>query len=473
MVFSNLVFLFVFLPIVLITYYFIRHELRNLVLLFFSLFFYAWGEPKLVILMIFSIIINYIFGLLINSFKNSTKKKKIILFFAISGNLLILGYYKYINFFIANINELFGLSIQIEPVPLPIGISFYTFQAMSYVIDAYRKDTNVQKNPFDLALYVSLFPQLIAGPIVRYNLIDQQLKKRFVNLNGISEGIKLFIIGLSKKVLLANQMGLIADTIFNKSPAEMSVSLAWIGIIAYSLQIYFDFSGYSDMAIGLGKMFGFDFPKNFNYPYISQSISEFWRRWHITLGSFFRDYVYIPLGGNRVSRFKNYRNLFIVWALTGFWHGASWTFIAWGLYYGIIIALEKAFLQKVLNKLWIPFRHVYVILIFIIGWVFFRADNFSYSISYIKTMFGLNGQPLWDKLALYYANDYGFVILLAILISTPIVPKLFEIMNKIRNKIVRFSVNEVFVPVAYIVIFGFCIIHLINSTYNPFIYFRF
>ncbi len=287
---------------------------------------------------------------------------------AIIGNILLLAYFKYISFFADIVNQTLNLSIHIDPVPLPIGISFYTFQAMSYVIDIYRKDGKVQKNPLDLALYISIFPRLIAGPIVRYNIVAEQIKSRIHSFEKFTEGIQIFILGLAKKVLIANQVGFVADKIFALPPSEIGVGTAWIGIIAYTLQIYFDFSGYSDMAIGLGKMFGFDFPRNFHYPYISKSISEFWRRWHITLGSWFRDYVYIPLGGNRVSKLANYRNVCIVWGLTGLWHGASWTFLAWGLYYGLIISIEKAGLEKLLQKLWKP-AATYVCIITCYDWM--------------------------------------------------------------------------------------------------------
>lgn len=473
MVFSNLVFLFIFLPLVLVSYFLIRKELRNYLLLAFSLVFYAWGEPKYVVIMIFSIVLNYVFGYLVHLFRDQKSLNKIILSLAVAANLLVLGYYKYINFLIDNINKLFSTNIHMDPVVLPIGISFFTFQAMSYVIDVYREPKEVQKNPFDLALYVALFPQLIAGPIVRYNEVAAQIKKRFVNIEKFSEGIKIFIIGLSKKVLIANQVGFVADAIFNKPTSEMSVLLAWIGIIAYSLQIYFDFSGYSDMAIGLGKMFGFDFSKNFNYPYISKSIGEFWRRWHISLSTWFRDYVYIPLGGNRVSKWKSYRNLFIVWGLTGLWHGASWTFIAWGLYYGIIIAMERAFLNKILDRLWSPIRHVYVILIFLIGWVFFRADNFSYSFDFIKTMFGGGNHPLVDKLSMYYLYDYGLVFAIAILVSTPVIPYLYRKINQLTVNAFMQNSKELAVSGIFLFLLIINIVHMVNSTFNPFIYFRF
>jgi alginate O-acetyltransferase complex protein AlgI len=472
LVFSNLVFLFVFLPILLVTYFFAFKKLQNMVLLVFSLVFYAWGEPKYVFLMIFSIILNYVFGLIIYRVRENVSKKKLYLFMAIALNLLLLGYYKYINFLIANINSFLDLNIQYETVILPIGISFYTFQAMSYVIDVYRSEDKVQKNPFDLALYVTLFPQLIAGPIVRYSEVMDQLKSRIVTFAKFSEGIRIFIIGLAKKVLIANQVGFIADEIFSKNPSEISVTLAWIGIIAYSLQIYFDFSGYSQMAIGLGKLFGFDFPINFNYPYISKSISEFWRRWHITLGSWFRDYVYIPLGGNRVSKWTNYRNLFIVWGLTGLWHGASWTFIAWGLYYGLIIIIEKSGWESILRRLWAPLQHAYVILIFMVGWVFFRADDFSFSLNYIGTMFGLDGTRLHEPLTMFYLHNYGLVLLIAIIVSMPIVPWIQSKLALSHNTLSQ-ALNQFLIPVAYLGLFILCIVHLTNSTFNPFIYFRF
>lgn len=471
MVFSSSIFLFIFLPLVLFFYFIVRAELRNFVLLTFSLLFYAWGEPRFVFLMLFSILLNYCFGLLVHYYDKRKNMKVTFLIMAVVGNILLLSYFKYISFFTDILNQTLHLSIQIEPIPLPIGISFYTFQAMSYVIDIYRKDGEVQKNPLNLALYISIFPQLIAGPIVRYNIVAEQIKTRIHSFERFAEGIQIFIIGLAKKMLIANQVGFVADKIFALPPSEISVGTAWIGIIAYTLQIYFDFSGYSDMAIGLGKMFGFDFPENFRYPYISKSISEFWRRWHITLGSWFRDYVYIPLGGNRVSKLANFRNLFIVWGLTGLWHGASWTFIAWGLYYGCIIALEKAGLEKLLKKLWWPFQHMYVLVIVMIGWVFFRADNFTYSFNYLKTMFGLEHQPLTDASTMLYIHEYGVIFVIAIVAATPILKHLTNVLELVP-KVHMFSIQFVR-PVLLLTLFMMSIMYLVNSTYNPFIYFRF
>lgn len=477
MVFSNLVFLFVFLPIVLILYFVTPSKFKNFLLLITSLFFYAWGEPVYVYLMLFSIFINYVFGLLMENAQEKVFLKKVYLVFAILVNLSVLGYYKYSSFFIENVNALFGLEIANEPLPLPIGISFFTFQAMSYVIDVYRNDSKVQKNILDFALYIALFPPLIAGPIIRYNTIAEQLKKRVHSVELFSDGIRQFIIGLGKKVIIANPLGEIADTIFATQATELSVTTAWIGIIAYTLQIYFDFSGYSDMAIGIGKMFGFKFLENFNYPYIARSVSEFWRRWHISLSSWFRDYVYIPLGGNRKGPWKTYRNLLIVWTITGFWHGASWTFMAWGFYYGIIICIERLGFGKVIDYLWRPVQHVYVLLLVMIGWVFFRADNFTYSIDYLQTMFGLNGTALIDGTAIRFIHDSTYLVVLAIIFSIPIYPwivkKLDNIMENGNRHIALSFVRYVGGPFLYFALFLLVTMFLVNSTYNPFIYFRF
>ncbi|WP_085991038.1 MBOAT family O-acyltransferase [Oceanobacillus senegalensis] len=477
MVFSSLVFLFVYLPIILLAYFIAPKALKNFILLLASLFFYAWGEPMYIFLMFVSIILNYIFGLLISKYEGDTSKRKWILTLSIIGNLAILGYYKYTPFLIDNLNRLFDLGLANKELPLPIGISFFTFQAMSYVIDVYRNDAKVQKNLFNLALYISLFPQLVAGPIVRYNTIAEQIKNRIVSLELFSEGVRQFIIGLAKKVIIANPMGEIADQVFATNPNELSIITAWLGILAYTLQIYFDFSGYSDMAIGLGKMFGFTFLRNFNYPYISRSIGEFWRRWHISLSTWFRDYVYIPLGGNRKGIWKTYRNLLIVWTLTGFWHGASWTFMAWGFYYGILISVERAGFRRVIEKTWKPIQHVYVLLIVMVGWVFFRADNFTYSFEFIQTMFGFNGTTILDSTALLYLHDQSYLYVLGLVFSLPIYPWFIKQMNQLQE---NRRVNRVISPIRYgagpFLYFGLLVLvtmFLVNSTYNPFIYFRF
>lgn len=460
MVFSSLIFLFLFLPIVLICYYLSGNRFKNYILLMASLFFYAWGEPKYIYLMIFSILVNYFFGLKVDV--NSKSSRKLWLFGSIIFNLSLLIIFKYADF-------LFG----IKGIRLPLGISFFTFQTMSYVVDVYRKDARVQRNIFDLALYVSLFPQLVAGPIVRYQTVDQQIDSREHSLDKFADGVNRFVFGLSKKVILANQLALVADGVFIENTANLSIIESWIGIICYSLQIYFDFSGYSDMAIGLGKLFGFDFLENFNYPYISQSVSEFWRRWHISLGSWFRDYVYIPLGGNRVHKIKLYMNLFIVWFLTGLWHGANWTFIVWGLYYGVFIILEKAFLEKLLRRLPKILRHIYLLLIVLIGWVFFRVDNISQGLAFIKVMIGLGSNPIVNNNVLIYINDYWYIIAMSAIFSTPIVKKLKDIALKTNQKLLENSIAYGLHSLLLIICMFIVVILLSSSSYNPFLYFRF
>lgn len=417
---------------------------------------------------------NYLFGLAVD-FSKKRGSKKAWVFIAVIANLGILGFYKYADFFIDNLNALMNWNITIAQVPLPIGISFYTFQAMSYVIDVYRKDANVQRNFINLSLYISLFPQLIAGPIVRYQTVADQINKRFVNSTYLVDGTKRFIQGLSKKVLIANPMGEVADSVFRMSGGDLTTANAWIGILAYTLQIYFDFSGYSDMAIGLGKLFGFDFEENFRYPYASQSISEFWRRWHISLGNWFRDYVYFPLGGNRGDTWTIYRNLLIVWTLTGFWHGASWTFMAWGLYYGIIISLEKFFLLNILKRLWRPLRHIYVLLIVMIGWVFFRANDFAYAIDYIQTLFTISTYNIYNEKTFLYLFNNWYVFIIAIILAMPTYPLL-------KNKIQTFledqrkelwMARDLLSSLTYLMFFILITMYLVNATYNPFIYFRF
>jgi alginate O-acetyltransferase complex protein AlgI len=417
--------------------------------------------------MIISILLNYIFALLVDKHRNRKVQVKVILGVSITLNLIILGVFKYSNFIVNSINDLLNTSISIPEIPLPLGISFFTFQSISYIVDIYRKQGEVQRNPLNVALYISFFPQLIAGPIVRYQTIADKIKNRKETIENFAEGIKRFIVGLCKKMFLANNCGLIADQIFSQSPAEISTGASWIGIIAYSLQIYFDFSAYSDMAIGLGKMFGFDFLENFNYPYISKSVSEFWRRWHISLGSWFRDYLYIPLGGNRNGHLKTYRNLLIVWLATGIWHGASWTFVAWGLYYGIFIMIERAFLNKWLSRISSIFSHIYLLFIVMIGWVFFRSDSFSYAFSYIKTMFGINGIGIWDSIATFYFVQYDIVLIISIIGATPFVKILA---NKFEEKFRIFGIVQI---LCYSILLFISVIYLVTSTFNPFIYFRF
>ena len=472
MVFSSLVFLFVFLPIVLVLYYLSGKKYRNYLLLLASLFFYAWGEPTYVVIMLISIGANYLCGLLVDE-KRADKVRVAGVVISVIFNICMLGVFKYSGFFVKNINAAFNTSLPVPEIALPLGISFFTFQAMSYVVDVYRKDAKVQKNIFDLSLYISLFPQLVAGPIVRYQTVANQIEEREHNIIKFGDGVRRFIIGLGKKVLLSNSLGMLADSVFGMQTYQLTIVSTWLGILAYSLQIFFDFSGYSDMAIGLGKMFGFEFLENFNYPYISQSASEFWRRWHISLGSWFRDYVYFPLGGSRRGNVRTYINLFIVWFLTGFWHGASWTFIAWGLYFGLLIGMEKSYLGKLLNKVPRFVRHIYLLLVVMIGWVFFRADSFSYSIEFIKNMFFMGTNVIFDGVAASYINDYWFVLVLSMIFCMPIVDWFRRKIEVANDKILESNISYVLNSVVYTGILLIVIFKLVNSTYNPFLYFRF
>lgn len=473
MLFSSLVFLFIFLPAVIFLYYISGKKLRNLVLLIFSLFFYAYGEPKYLLVMLASIAANYFLGLFVDKYRDEEKKAKFILTLAVVINLSIIGYYKYTNFLIQNANMIFKTSLPFMKIVMPIGISFFTFQGLSYVIDIYRGHGKVQKNPLNVALYISLFPQLIAGPIVRYETVAEQINDRKESIAAFSYGIERFILGLSKKVLIANSVGLIADEIFSTQISDLSVVLAWIGILAYTAQIYFDFSGYSDMAIGLGRMFGFEFLENFNYPYISRSITEFWRRWHISLSTWFRDYVYIPLGGNRVSNAKFLRNIFIVWFLTGLWHGAAWNFIAWGVYYGCLLIIEKLFIGKYIEKLWNPLQHIYTMFFVVLGWLFFRSDTLNYAIQYLTVMMGIRGQSILNSQALYYLFEYKFELIIAFFASFPIYPLIQHRIKNISVDWVRNLTINYVKPLVLIGLLLMCIMYLVNSTFNPFIYFRF
>ena len=468
MVFSSIIFMFTFLPLSLLLYYIMPRKFKNLILLMISLVFYAWGEPVYVLLMIFTIIFDYIMALIIDRNREDKVKSKVIFIGTIGVNLLILGFFKYYGFLIDNINLLFNLNLQYTNLALPIGISFYTFQTLSYVVDVYLDKVKVQKSLISFALYVTMFPQLVAGPIVKYSDIDYQLTNRKESINKFGQGVDRFIIGLGKKVLLANNIGIIWTTIQGMNIDSISVLTSWIGIIAYTFQIYFDFSGYSDMAIGLGNMFGFEFIENFNYPYISTSISEFWRRWHISLGTWFREYVYIPLGGNRVSTLKHIRNLFVVWLLTGLWHGASWNFVVWGLYYGFILFMEKIILHKVLSKTPKFIKHIYTMLLVMIGWVLFGSVDLTSALEYLKVMFGLSGNALVDNSAIYYLYTNIKLLIILTLCSTPIVSIIFrQIIKKGKSVGILFAVS------INIIIILISIAYLVNETYNPFLYFRF
>lgn len=468
MVFSSIVFLFTFLPITLILYYISPRKMKNIVLLLISLIFYAWGEPVYVFLMMFTTVFDYLIGLLINKYRRNKIKSKRIFIFAVLVNLGILGFFKYYGFVIENINSVFYLNIGYNQLPLPIGISFYTFQTLSYVIDVYLDKVKVQKSLISFGLYVTMFPQLVAGPIVRYTDIDYQLKHRTHSMNKFGEGVDRFIQGLSKKVLLANNIGMIFTSIQQYDASEISVLTAWLAIAAYTLQLYFDFSGYSDMAIGLGKMLGFDFIENFNYPYISKSVTEFWRRWHISLGSWFREYVYIPLGGNRCSTIFQLRNLCIVWFLTGLWHGADWNFILWGLYYGLILIIEKFLLKDILERMPSFIQHIYTMVLVMIGWTFFGIESIQKSLEYIKVMFFLNGNKIIDSTFIYYLHTNLILLIILILCSTPIVNKVFK--KIIQNG--RMEGVTLAVTVQFVLLF-LSIAYLVNETYNPFLYFRF
>lgn len=466
MLFSSIVFLFTFLPIILILYYLVPRPMKNVILLFGSLLFYAWGEPVYIFLMIFSILFNYICGLDIARNLKDPAAAKRSLIFTVAVNLCILGFFKYEGFVLDSLSAVLPVDIPYRAMALPIGISFYTFQILSYIIDVYRGHVKVQTNLLDFALYVTMFPQLIAGPIVQYADVDRQLHVRKESWGKFGEGSMFFIRGLAKKVLLANTIGMVYTEVAALAPGKVSVLSAWIGCISYAFQIYFDFSGYSDMAIGLGKMFGFEFLKNFDYPYISQSITEFWRRWHISLGSWFREYVYIPLGGNRVPVIKHLRNLLIVWFLTGLWHGAAWNFVALGLYYGLILILEKYFLSRVLERLPAVIRHIYSLVLVLIGWVFFFSPTLGGAVDYIQLMFGVGANGLVDSEGLYLLTTNLLLLILLVIGSTPIVHRAYERVMAGRGKILANCV-------VYAAMFLLCIAYLVTETYNPFLYFRF
>jgi len=464
--FSSIPFLFYFLPIVLILYAIAPKCLKNAVLLLASLFFYAWGEPKYVILMIISIILGYVFGLLIEKYQGKIAAK-VFLILSLVTSLGLLGYFKYTDFFITNFNAVTGLSIPLLRIALPIGISFYTFQILSYTVDVYRGDVAAQKNPITLGAYVAMFPQLIAGPIVRYADVELQLNNRTHSFEMVALGARRFLVGLGKKILIANALGELCD-VFHAS-GDKSVAFYWLYAIAFSLHIYFDFSGYSDMAIGLGKIFGFDLLENFNYPYISKSITEFWRRWHMSLGFWFRDYVYIPLGGNRVSKLKWLRNILVVWFLTGFWHGAAWNFIVWGLYFAAFLLLEKVVLMKYLknSKVW---SHIYVMFFVIISFVLFNAADMGEAIRYIGGMFGAGGVPFVSTEFFYYLRSYAVILIIGIIGSTPI-PKIA--LRKLGDIKLGEKCRNLVEPVLLVVLTLLITAYLVDGSFNPFLYFRF
>ena len=461
MLFSSLTFLLAFLPLVLVLYYINNNRVyRNIVLLISSLIFYSWGEPRTIIIMIITIIVNYVMAIMI---EEKEKYRKLLFIVTCIFNIGILFFFKYFNFFVNDVLMLKNVTLNII---LPIGISFYTFQILSYVIDVYKKEVVAQRSIINLGAYVTMFPQLIAGPIVRYQTIAKELTERKEHVDDIAEGLRRFIIGLGKKIIIANQMAIIADKVYLSIPLhDLNTMFAWIGTIAFALQIYYDFSGYSDMAIGLGKMFGFHFVENFNYPYIATSITDFWRRWHISLSSWFRDYVYIPLGGSRCSKARWMLNIMIVWSLTGLWHGASYNFILWGLYYGVLLMMEKLFFKKYLDKLK-GVNYIITMLIVLVGWVFFNSSSVDQIIYMIRNLFGFNG-----SFSLILLNNQGILYLLPYMLIAIIGmgPWINQLFIKIRNNTIGFTIYDIYLVVILVV----CLIFLINDSYNPFIYFRF
>ena len=467
MLFSSIPFLYTFLPCVLILYFLVPGWLKNTVLLLSSLFFYAWGEPRFVVFMVIAIVQGYVFGLLAEKFRDRPKRAKLCLWASAVVSLGLLGYCKYADFFISGFNTLTGLSLPLLHVALPIGISFYTFQILSYVIDVYRGDVTAQRNLIDLAAYVAMFPQLIAGPIVRYADIAPQLKHRTHTLADAAYGARRFILGLSKKVLLANVLYELISAY--KSAANVSVLFVWLYAAAYVLHLYFDFSGYSDMAIGLGRIFGFHFIENFNYPYISASVTEFWRRWHMSLGSWFRDYVYIPLGGNRVSKAKWFRNIFIVWLLTGLWHGAAWTFILWGLFFAVFLTAEKLWYGRALAKTRV-FKHIYVLLLVIVSFVLFDANSVGEAAAAIGGLFGAAGVSAVNPISLYYLRSFAVVFLIGIVGATPLPKRIVEQLGSTRAGAMVVDVLE---PLVLVSVLAVSTGYLVDGSFNPFLYFRF
>ena len=484
MIFSSILFLYLFLPTVFILYYSVGRRLRNPLLLVASLFFYAWGELGYVLLMMLSIVGNWLTGLWIDHTKSRPKAGRLVLAFGVTLNLVLLGFYKYANFFVENLNGIlpsFSLdTIQLDPVHLPIGISFFTFHAISYLIDIYRGKAEVQRRLDRLGLYISFFPQLVAGPIIRYSHVADQLARRSVTVLDLQYGIQRFVIGLGKKILIANAMGAVADHVFSLSSQTLPASLLWLGMLTYTLQIYYDFSGYSDMAIGLARMFGFRFRENFNYPYSAVSIQDFWRRWHISLSSWFRDYLYIPLGGNRKGAARTYFNMLTVFFLCGLWHGASWTFIVWGLYHGLFLVLERLGLGALLERLPRLAQNAYAWMVIMVGWVFFRAESLPKALEFLGGLVRFDAAPYLDA-QLFGALNTGFFIALfaGIIFAFPVAPALAGLFQRLLDAKRGVSQGllisvKTLLPTAWMAfLIVYCSAQLINGTYNPFLYFRF
>ncbi len=470
MVFSSLLFLFFFFTAFLLLYFGLPKQCRNYVLLFFSLLFYAWGEPVYVLLMIGMSFSDYLLGRLLQRYDADDKKRKAFLISAVVIDLGCLAFFKYTDFLLDTGNRIFSLDLPLANIALPIGISFFTFQTMSYTIDLYRREVTAEKNYLDYLTYVSMFPQLIAGPIVRYSTVREEIHHRIVRKDEFFDGGRRFLFGLLKKVLIANQLGQLWDAAKAVPAGELTMAFAWLGAIAFTLQLYFDFSAYSDMAIGLGHMLGFHFLENFRYPLASDSVTEFWRRWHISLSTWFRDYVYIPLGGNRCSKPRHLLNIFIVWFLTGMWHGASWNFIFWGLYYGILLCLEKYIWGKALKRLPAVFRHLYLLVIVLLGFTLFAIEDFTALFAYLSAMFTASGGFASEEL-LFYLQNYGVILLVAILISTPVYPWLSARVQKLGSAAKR--VISVLGTAVLLCLFLVTVSYLVADTYNPFLYFRF
>lgn len=468
MVFSSIVFLYIFLPIMLLIYFVVPRKLKNAVMILASLVFFAWGEIRYIFIMLILAVMDFFCGKGINKNEGNKPKQKLYLFIDIGVNLLILFFFKYADFIIANINEILNTQIPLLNIPLPIGVSFNTFQSLSYIIDVYRGTVKCEKSFYNYLTYTTLFPQIIAGPIVRYETVDEELETKKISMDNFSKGMRRFIIGLGKKVLIANNVGTLWNIIEIGEYSEMSMLLSWTSIIAFALQIYFDFSGYSDMAIGLANIFGMDFDENFNYPYISKSITEFWRRWHITLGSWFRDYIYIPLGGNKKGFLKQIRNILIVWFLTGAWHGASWNFILWGLFFGVILILEKVILLKLLKKLPTWTNYVYTAFLVLISWVIFAFEDLGKVKDYLFTMFYLNKTNIVNAEGLYYLKNYFIIIVIGLILSTPVISKLLK---KLEEK--QSNIRSILITGIYIGILVLSTASLVSDSYNPFLYFRF
>lgn len=471
MVFSSISFLFVFLPLLLAVYFLLPARLRegrNLVLLLFSLFFYGYGGPRFLLLMLLSIAVNYAGGLLAAP---DQRRRRLWTGLVTAVNLGLLGWFKYAGFLGANLNRIWT-GLPVPEVALPIGISFFTFQGLSYVLDVYRGEAAAERNPLRVALYISLFPQLVAGPIVRYTTVADEIRNRRETLDAFTDGAVRFLFGLGKKMLLANQLGLLADQVYATRPEFLTTALAWLGAAAYTGQIYFDFSGYSDMAIGLGRMFGFHFLENFNYPYLSKSVTEFWRRWHISLSTWFRDYLYIPLGGNRCAHWKHIRNILVVWALTGLWHGAAWNFLCWGLYFGLLLLGEKYGWGRILERAPAALRHLYAMVLIVVSWVLFRAETLDYAVRFLQAMAGFAQGGLTDGRTTYYLLEFRWELLLAI-------PAAMPVKSWLQNWLESKSGAAAQALLAWgpkliaLGMFGLSFLRLVSSSFNPFIYFRF